>query len=65
MRVLKESWTERELAQEINRLSEKLAATSQRTDERGRNASSYLQQVLRDRQDRLSVLRQQRVRPVH
>jgi hypothetical protein len=53
-----ESWSEEELRDEIARLRDLIAKASKGNDERSRCALSYLRQVLRDRRDSLTVLRQ-------
>ena len=53
-----DSWTEDELRHEIARLYGLIDAASGSNDERSMCAVAYLRQVLRDRRDSLSVLRQ-------
>ena len=53
-----DSWTEDELRNEIARLDDLIDRTASARDERSRCAVAYLRQVLRDRRDSLTVLRQ-------
>ena len=58
-------WTEEELAREIDRIGDRIDRTARHDDERSRYAVSYLQQLLRDRRDRLTILRQRRDRSTY
>ena len=49
--------TEADLTAEIRRIGSLLARTADKRDERSRCAASYLNQLLRDREDTLATLR--------
>ena len=65
MQYVFDRWTETELTSEITRLGELIDKASTNSDERSKCAVSYLQQVLRDRRDALSVLRKRRTTHIH
>ena len=58
-------WIEEELANDIERIGNRIDRTALHDDERSRYAVSYLQQLLRDRRDRLAILKQRRPRSAH
>jgi len=50
-------WTEDRLRQEIDKLGDRITFVAQNQDRRSRHAVSYMRQLLKDKQDRLALLR--------
>lgn len=50
-------WTEDRLKEEIDKLGDQIAQVAQNQDRRSRHAVSYMRQLLKDKQDRLALLK--------
>ena len=50
-------WTENRLREEIENLGDKITRVAKQEDRRSRHAVSYMRQLLKDKQDRLALLR--------
>jgi len=50
-------WTEDRLRQEIDKLGDQITHVAQNQDRKSRHAVSYMRQLLKDKQDRLALLR--------
>ena len=50
-------WQAEELSKEIAALGEKIADVSKFTDKKSRHAVSYMRQLLKEKQDRLALLK--------
>jgi len=50
-------WTEDRLSQEIDRLGSRIAEISKLSDRRSRHAVSYMRQLLKEKKDKLALLK--------